>query len=182
MNPIRERQCAHFIYTKKKLNVYIYIQKARHLTKIKTIYVTFLFTKSHTLYVTQFFIKVLSLAFIYIQNAWYFALRGVFIYKKQDSSKKTRQFVLFFEIQKAWHFALRDFSLNFWNWRRGGGHFYKQKNSLCVKFLYAKTMYFPLRFYIQQDRHFASHFYMQKQCTLRYVFISKVYCIVYSDT
>ena len=28
---------------------------------------------------------------------------------------------------------------------------------------------------IQKAGHFASHFYLQKRCTLRYVFISKIY-------
>ena len=44
MTPISERQRAHFyIYKKEKklLNVYIYIQKARHFAKIKTIPVKF---------------------------------------------------------------------------------------------------------------------------------------------
>ena len=57
-----------FIYTKskKKRNVYIYIQKSRHLTKTKTICVTFLFTKSQTLYFMRFFMKFLKLTFMYI--------------------------------------------------------------------------------------------------------------------
>ena len=82
MTPISERQPARFNkYIKKKfLNVYIYMQKARHFAKSKTICVTFLLTKSLTLYVTRFFMKFLKLAFIYIQKALHFALRDV-LYK-----------------------------------------------------------------------------------------------------
>ena len=47
---------------------------------------------------------------IYIQKAWHFSLRDVFMYKKPDTSQKARLFALRFYIQKAWHFALRDFS------------------------------------------------------------------------
>ena len=44
-----------YIPKKEKLpNFYIYIQKSRNTVKIKTICVTFLFTKSQTLYVTRF--------------------------------------------------------------------------------------------------------------------------------
>ena len=47
-----------FFYTQKAKQtskiIYIYIQKARHFLKIKTICVTFLFTKSLTLYATRF--------------------------------------------------------------------------------------------------------------------------------
>ena len=38
-------------------------------------------------------------------------------------------------------------------------------------------MHFAFRFYIQKARHFALYFSI-KECTLRYVFISKIYCIV----
>ena len=56
----------------------------------------------------------------------------------------------------------------------GRGHFYKQNNALCVKFLYTKIMHFPLRFYIQKVRHFLSHFYMQKTMQFALRFISKI--------
>ena len=51
MTPISERQCARFnIYKKqKKRNIYIYVQKARHFAKSKTISVTVLFKKNQTL-------------------------------------------------------------------------------------------------------------------------------------
>ena len=50
---------------------------------------------------------------IYIQKSSHFALRDVFLYKKQDTSQKARQFAIRFYIQKSGTFALLDFSLNF---------------------------------------------------------------------
>ena len=108
-----------YIYNKTMRNVYIYIQKARHFSKSKTISVTFLFTKIQTHYVTRFFMKFLKLAFKSIQKAWQFALRDVFIYKNPDTSKKSRQLALsFLYIKKSWHFVLLKFS---WNFEIGGG-------------------------------------------------------------
>ena len=45
---------------------------------------------------------------------------GRFYIQKSRHFAKALQYALRFLIQKFWHFALRDFSLNFWNWRRGG--------------------------------------------------------------
>ena len=65
----------------------------------------------------------------------------------------------------------------------GGGHFNEQKTThFALNFYLQKIMHSPLRFYIQKAGHFASHFILKNQCTLRYVFISKIHCIVYSDT
>ena len=72
-------------------------------------------------------------------KSWHFALRDVFIYKKPDTSKKARQFVIRFYIKKSGHFALRNFSLNFWDWDRGEGISIGKKKSLCVTFLNAKN-------------------------------------------
>ena len=74
---------------------------------------------------------------IYIQKAWHFALRDVFICKKIDTSQKARQFAIRFYIQKSGTFKLRDFSLNFWNLRRGV--FIEKIQSFCVTFLYWKN-------------------------------------------
>ena len=65
MNTIskRQRDCL-YIYEKKKVETFLYLQKYRHFAKSKTICVTFLYTKSKTIYVIQFFIKMLKLAFI----------------------------------------------------------------------------------------------------------------------
>ena len=38
---------------------------------------------------------------IYLQKAWHFALRDVFIYKKLDTSQKARQFAIRFYIEKS---------------------------------------------------------------------------------
>ena len=87
---------------------------------------------------------------IYIQKAWHFVLRDVFIYKKFDTSQKARQFAIRFYIQKFGTFALHDFSLNFWNLRRGWDiYVLKKQCTLCEIFI------------------------LQKQCTLRYVAICK---------
>ena len=143
MTLTRKRQRSRiYIYKKlKKLrNVYIYIQKSRHFAKSKAICVTFLFTKSQTLYVTRFFMKFLKLAFTYIQKAWHFALRDIFIYKNPDTLKEARQFALRFFIYKK-HDTLR-----------------------YVTFLYAKSS--TLR---KKARQFALHFLIYKKPdTLRY--------------
>ena len=48
-------------YTKsKKIVKRFYIQKTRHMAKIKTTYVMFLCTKSKTVYVTHFFLDFLK--------------------------------------------------------------------------------------------------------------------------
>ena len=82
-------QVSIHIKSKKKLrNDDIYVQKARHFAKIKTICVTFLFTKSQTLYIKQFFMMFLKLAFLYRKKSQHFALRDVLIYQKQTLCKK----------------------------------------------------------------------------------------------
>ena len=103
----------------------IYIQKARHFSKSKTICVTFLYKKIRTLYVMQFFIESLKLA-------------------------------------------------------EGGGKFLNAKKMhFALHFNMERTMHLALRCYIQQIVwHYALHFNTKKQCTLRYVFISKIYCVV----
>ena len=87
---------------------------------------------------------------ICIKKSWHFTLRDVFIYKKTETSQKARQFALRFYIQKSGHFALRNFSLNFWNRRRGGGIFIGKKQ-YTVRYI----------------------FICKKQCTLHYVFTYK---------
>ena len=84
----------------------------------------------------------------------------VFIYKKQHTFQKARQFPLHFCIKKAIHFTLRDFSWNFWSWH------------LKTK---SMTLWVTWRFYInknldisQKRRQFAIRFYIQKSSTLRY--------------
>ena len=97
----------------------------------------FSYTRSLTFYVTQFSWNFES--GIYIQKAWHFALRDVFIYKKRDTSKKSRQFGLRFYLQKSWHFALRYFYRIFEIGRGGRAFLYAKNNALCVTFFYAKN-------------------------------------------
>ena len=115
-----------FIYTqktKKLLNILIYkkpdtFQKARQFP--------FRFSIQKAIHLTlRHFHEIFEVG-IYIQKAWHFALRDVFMHKKLDTSQKARQFAIRFYIQKSGTFALRDFSLNFWNLRRGG-HFFIKK-------------------------------------------------------
>ena len=127
-----------------------------------------LYTKSRTLYGMHF---SWIFHFFIIQEAWHFFLQDVFIYKKRETSQKAGQLALYFYTQKYGNFALRNFSLNF---EIGGGertffiqktmHFaldfiskktmhlryvFKAKSlTLCVTYLYAKTMHFALRFNI----------------------------------
>ena len=71
MTPISERQRAKFLtYKKKKMrNVYIYIQKSRHIAKIKTICVTFFIHKEPDSLRYGIFMMFLKMALIYIQKA-----------------------------------------------------------------------------------------------------------------
>ena len=79
------------VYTriKNSSETFIYIQKAGQFSRSKTICVTCLFTKIPIRYVTPFFLKVLKLRFIYIQNAWHFSLHDV-LYSTIPTVKKKK--------------------------------------------------------------------------------------------
>ena len=124
-----------FIYTKsqKVWTVFIYknpdtVQKARQfplrLYIYKAIQLTLL--DFHEIFEVDMF----------IQKAWRFALRNVFIYKNLGTSQKARQFAIRFYIQKSGIFSLRNFSLNFWNLRRKGRIYSLKNNSICMKILH----------------------------------------------
>ena len=60
----------------------------------------------------------------------------IFIYKKQETFQKSRQFTLRFFSQNTWHFTLHKFPWNIWNIHL---YIYKKHDILrCVKFLYTK--------------------------------------------
>ena len=102
-----------FIYTKRKNNAKrFHKQKARHFAKIKTICVTFLYTKIRILYVTQFCMNFLKLA-------GGEGGRGVILICKKITLRYTF-------ICKKMHFTLR---------------FIYKKQTLCVTFLYAKKQW-----------------------------------------
>ena len=86
--------------------------------------------------------------FIYIQKSGHFA--------------KIKTICLTFLYTKSGHFPSRNFSLNFWNYRRGGEGGYIKKNSICVTFLYAKNSALCVTCYIKKAWHLALHFYTQK--------------------
>ena len=57
---------------------------------------------------------------IYVQKPCHFALRGVSIHKKSDSSQKSRQFALCFYIQKNWTLCVTRFFIEFVKLFQGG--------------------------------------------------------------
>ena len=168
MTAISKRQRALFyIYKNKiKFKTILYVQKARHFSKSKTLPVTFLYTKSETLYVTRFFMKFLKLAFIYKKHE---SLRYVtFLYTKIQKLLKKKDNLRYGFIYKNPD-TLR-YVIFHWIFEFGGGgrYFYKQK-----------TMHFALHFYMQKTLKFALRFrtksltLYKKQENLRYVFIYK---------
>ena len=105
----------------------------------------------------------------YIKKAWHFALRDVFIYKKTDTSKKARQFALRFFIYKkpdTLRYAIFHGIFEIvGGWR---AFLWTKSNGLCVKYLYAKKMHFPLCFYKQKAETLRHICICKKQCILRY--------------
>ena len=92
-----------------------------------------------------------------------------------DTSQKVRPFLLRFYMQKCGHFALRDFHRIIEIGRGGRDISICKKMQFTLLFCKQKTMHFALHFYIQKFWHFALHFIYKKQCTLCYVFMSKIY-------
>ena len=148
-----------FIYTKsnKFPNVFIYktpdtsqkarqfllrfyIQKARHFT----------FCNFHENFEVG----------IYIQKAWYFAVREVFIYKIQTLRKKqdNLRYVLYTKIRTL---CITQFSWIFLKLEEKGGIFICKKN------------HFALIFFVQKQMHFESRFIYKKPDNLRYIFLCK---------
>ena len=121
---------------KKLLNIFIY-KKPDTFQKARQFPLRFYIQKGIQLTLRDFH-EIFEVG-IYIQKAWHFALRHVFIYKNLDIPQKARKFAIRFYIQKSGTFALRDFSLNFWNLRRGGTFVDWKNNILCVAFLYLKN-------------------------------------------
>ena len=115
----------------------IYVQKVGHFT------------------IRDFSWNFFKLEFIYKK---YDILRYVtFLYTKSQTLRKKHdnlRYVFIYSYPDT--VALSDFSLNFWNWPREGGHI-----KICKK---QCTL-----------RHI---FISKKRCTLRYVFISKIHRIV----
>ena len=136
----------HVLYKKKAKNIAqrFYIQKARHFATSKTIYVTFLYTKSFVLYVSQFFMNILNLAFICKKRD---TLHYVtFLYTKIQTLRKMKDNLRYAFIYKDPD-TLR-YAIFHWIFEIGeGGHFFIQK-----------IMYFAL------------NFYKQNKCNFRYVF------------
>ena len=149
-----------FIYTKSKI-----LRKKQDNFRYLFIY------KNHDTLRYAFFCENFEVG-IYIQKSWHFALPDIFIYKKRDTSQKSRQFALRFYIQNL--DTLR-YAISHWTFEigGGGGNFLYLKNALYVIFLYVKTIHFALHFYIQKVWHFALHFYMQKILHFALLFISK---------
>ena len=136
-------------------------------------------TKSQTLYVKRYFMKFLNLAFNHKKHDtlcyWTFLYTKIqTLRKKQDNLRS----VFMFKNPDTLHQAI---FIEFLEFAEGGGIFTLKNSSLCVTFLYLKNNALCLTFYIQKARHYALYFYMcKKNCTLRYVFISKLYRVQYS--
>ena len=121
----KQNNCETFLSTKshtpfKKLDNFRYV---------------FIYKKQYTLRCGIFY-EFFEIG-IYIQKAWHFALRDVFIYKNPYTFQKAWQFVLPFYVQKFRHFTLRNFWWNLWNW-----HLYTK----------SMTLYVTWHFYIQKSR------------------------------
>ena len=91
-----------FIYTKSKTNceTFLYTKSQTLFKKLDNFCDVFRFKKPYTLRYGTFH-EIFELG-IYIQKAWHFALRDVFIYKKLDTSQKARQFAIRFYILSWW--------------------------------------------------------------------------------
>ena len=85
----------------------------------------------------------------------------LYIYKKQKKSKrfyiqKARHFVksktisVTFLYTKIWTLCVTQFFIEFLKLAVGGGHFYMQKNALCITFYMQRTIHLALRFYIEK--------------------------------
>ena len=141
----QQKTTCMFIYIHKKVGIVkrFYLKNPDSFQKVGQVALHFYIQKARHLKLCNFSWNFEIV--ICIQKPWHFLLRDVFIYKKPDTSQKTRQFALRFYMPKTWHFALHNFSWNVWNWR----------------------------IFIWKKKYFALYFYIQKQCTLRYVFIYK---------
>ena len=133
-------------------------QKARHFSKSKKIYITFLFTKIQTLYVPWFFMKILKLAFIYKKHD---TLQYVtFLYTKIHTLRKKQDNLRYVFIYKNLH-TLR-YAIFHWIFEIGGRG---------GAFLYAKTINFALHSYILKKLPCVT-FLHAKFLTLRVTFLS----------
>ena len=129
----------------------LYINKATHFSKSKTICVKFLFKKRQTIYVRRFFMKFFVIGIYIYTKRMILCIKSRFYVQKYRHFEKSKTIcVTLLHIKKAWHFALRNFSQNFWNWWRGG------------VFLCLKTMHFDLHFYMQNTMQFLLSFYIPK--------------------
>ena len=173
----RKKTCT-FLYIQKEKNAKrFYIQKGQTLCKKQenSRYV-FIYKKKNTL--RYAILNEIFEVGIFIQKAWHFELRDVFIYKTTDTLQKARNFALQFYIQKSGHFVLHNFSLNFWNKRSGGENFYMQKiMHFALHFYMQKTQHSALRFYMKNAWHFALYFIRKKKLFALH-YICKIYLIV----
>ena len=109
----------------------------------------------------------LKLAFIYIQKAWHFVLRDVFIYKKPDTSQKSRQFALRFFYTKSLTLCFTQFFMKVLKLTEGG-RFYTQKIMHFTLHLYIQiTMYFPFDLYIHNYSYRMFWYLTINLCTIR---------------
>ena len=155
----RQRACL-YIYKKQKNAKPFYTKSQTLFKKQDNFRHVFIYKNPDTLRYA-IFMKFLKLDFIYKNHD---TLRYVtFLYTKiQTLLKKQENFRHVFIYKNTETVRYVFFHWIFEIVGGGRGHFYTQKKSLCITFLYAKTIHFVLHFYIQKSRNFASHCYMQK--------------------
>ena len=118
-----------YINESKKIAKHFYIQKARHFSKTKTIFVKFLYTKKpDTLHYTIFH-EIFEVG-IYIQKAWHFALQDILYTKLRHFAKRNTICVTFLH-KKPDTFCSTNFH-GILNLEEGGGKFwYEIKSNFC---------------------------------------------------
>ena len=87
---------------------------------------------------------------------------GIFNIQKARHSAKIKTICFTILCSKIRTLCITRFSLNFWNWRLGGGIFTcKKQCTLRYIFIFKKNS-ICVTFYIQKSRHYALHFIQKK--------------------
>ena len=178
------QRASFYIYKKqKKCKTFIYIRKSRHFAKSKTVCVTLLFTKYQTLYVSQFFMKFLKLGFLYTKNMTLCVTWSFYIQKTRHFKKSKIICVKFLIYKNSDTLRYAIFHGMFVIGGGGRGAFsWKKNNSLFVKFLYAKNIALSVTFLYTKSQTLCVTCNIQKTMHFPFCCLSKIICIVYSDT
>ena len=105
-----------------------------------------------------------------------------FIYTKSKTLRKKQEIYVSFLVWKNPDTLRYAIVLGIFEIGGGGGIFINKKTiHFALNFNMQKTMRYLLRFYTKSQTLCVKILFVKK-CTLSFVFISKTYCIVYSDT